>query len=69
MDILFEICENYNPGFLVDSFSNNTEFFDKIKEKEKEGKEKIKKENLKKNQDIKKQKSFLTDSLTNAFFL
>ncbi len=33
MDILFEICENYNPGFLVDSFSNNTEFFNKIEKK------------------------------------
>ena len=45
---------NHNPGFLIDGFSNNTEFFDKIEEKEKEEKEKIKKENLKKNQGIKK---------------
>ncbi|CAI2184774.1 17741_t:CDS:2 [Funneliformis geosporum] len=33
IDTLFRIRENYNPGFLVDGFSNNVELFNSFEEK------------------------------------
>ncbi|CAI2195159.1 9963_t:CDS:2 [Funneliformis geosporum] len=34
LDVLFRMHENHNPGFLVNSFSNNTQLFDDAKKKE-----------------------------------
>ena len=63
IDALFGTRENHNPGFLVDGFSDDTQFFNSFKEKEtKEGSA----EETKDNQITKKRKSLSQDPLAEA---
>src|ERR1044072_1686015 len=66
IDMLFGTRDNHNPGFLVDGFSNDTEFFNNIEEKENEEKKEVKEESSRKCQGIKKKKPFSQDPLAEA---